>query len=164
MLHLIVMGATGPKCPEDISEAIQNALYTRWPEHVHFVDTREAAYALLQKRYPRAVLAYAPGVFGEAVSGAKTSPLIRTTEPQLVITVAATKRGVVPELTPSDGVERVDSGPLDQWDGSGDPRAHLVGAIAALGVNLALAVDNEAALDVLSTVLEQPVLPGVLAL
>lgn len=155
MLHLIVVGATGPKCPTDVSEAIQNALHTRWPEHAHFVETREAAFALLENRYPRAVLAYAPGVFGDAVAGAKLSPLIKTTEAQLVITVAATKRVRTPELTPSNG-ERVSTTPLDKWDGTDDPRQHLVGAIAVLGVNLALAVDQEAALDVLATVLEQP--------
>lgn len=156
MLHLIVMGATGAKCPPEISEVIQDALHTRWPEHVHFVETREGAFNLLQKRYPRAVLAYAPGVFAEAVGGSKLSPLINTTEAQLVITTRGKDNAPRSQGFIAEGGERTDIGPLDQWDGTEDPRQHLVAAIAALGVNLALAIDSDAALDVLSVVLEQP--------
>lgn len=157
MLHLIVVGATGAKCPEPVSDVIQQGLHSRWPEHVHFVETREGAFKTLD-RYPRAVLAYAPGVFGDAVVGGKVSPKIKTTEAQLVLTVAE-PFVKAPEVEDPTGAERAQQGPLDQWDGTDDPRQHLVGAVAALDVHLALAVDSEAALDVLGTVLNQSVLP-----
>lgn len=133
MRKLIVVGATGGKCPEAVSETIKNRLHERWPDHVLYADDREQAYELLNGDDRDAVLAYAPGVFGDAVSGEKVSPKIWTGEPQVILTT---------------------SGQPSNWHGTTDPRQFLEGAMLMLGVHTpAMNVELDTAMDVLGMIL-----------
>lgn len=130
MLQLVVMGATGLKCPPPVSKKIIEAL-TRWGDRVHYADTREAAFDLIEK-YPDAVLAYAPGVFGDAAVGGKVSPRINLTEPQVILTVG---------------------GDPARWHETDDPRQFLEAARNILPVQVALNVEVGTHLDILDTFL-----------
>jgi hypothetical protein len=131
MLHLVVLGATGLKCPAPITEKITEAL-KRWGDRVHYADTREAAFDLIEKQHPDAVLAYAPGVFGDAAVGGKVSPRINLTEPQVIITVG---------------------GDPAKWHETDDPRQFLEAAWNVLPVRVALNVAVDTHLDILDAFL-----------
>lgn len=130
MLKLIVLGATGLKCPKVVREKIAEAL-TRWGDRVLYADTREAAFDLAEAN-PDSVLAYAPGVFGDAAVGGKVSPRINLVEPQVILTVG------------SDFTAR------QQTD---DPRQFLEAAWNVLPVNVALNVEMDTHLDILDAFL-----------
>lgn len=135
MRKLIVIGATGGKCPEPVTQIIKDRLHERWPDHVLYADDREQAYKMLEnvQEGECPVLAYAPGVFGDAVAGAKLSPKVWTGEPQVILTT---------------------DGQPSTWHGSTDPRQFLEAAMLMLGVNTpAMNVETDTALDVLGMIL-----------
>lgn len=132
MRHLLVIGATGIKCPPVVTETIKNALY-RWPDYVHYAETREDAAKMLDTLGEgNFIVAYAPGVFGDAVAGKRLSPYLYTDEPQIVLTTSGYPR---------------------DWLETDDPRQHLESAMAALKVNQAFNVESSLALDLLHGVL-----------
>lgn len=130
MLKLIVLGATGLKCPEVVNQKITSAL-TRWGDRVLYADTRETAFDLIEA-HPESLLAYAPGVFGDAAAGGKVSPRIKTVEPQVIITVG---------------------GDHTVWQETDDPRQFLEAAWNVLQANVALNLELETHLDILDAFL-----------
>lgn len=149
MLDLIVMGASGPNCPARLAITFHDRLVPRWPRRVHFADDRVAAFNLLE-RMPRAVLAYAPGVFGLAASG--QSPVIRTTEPQVILT-ALSEQDRIRTLEQADGVREVPDAP---FVGTDDPRQFLTAALSVLPALVTLNVLMDGHLDTLDTFLQTP--------
>jgi hypothetical protein len=126
---LIVIGATGGKCPDEVTEIVKNRLHERWPDHVLYADDREQAYEMIDKEDEPPILAYAPGVFGDAVAGAKMSPKIWTGEPQVILTT---------------------TGQPSEWHKTTDPRQFLEGAMLMLGVHTpALNIENDTALELI---------------
>lgn len=136
MLHMIVIGATGLKCPPDVAETIQGALNERWPEWVHYAEDRETAFKMLDE-WPDAVIAYAPGVFGDAACGAQISPKINTVEAQIIITTL---------------------GNPDELHGTDDPRQFLTAAHSILKVSFIVAADSPVGMDMLHLALNPPAL------
>ena len=136
MRQLIIIGATGEKIAPELSELIKNRIHERWPDYVRYADTREEAYELLGENGGNtAVLAYAPGVFGDCVAGGKLSPKIWTGEPQVILTTTG---------RPED---------LHQTD---DPRQFVEAAMLMLGIHTpALNVENETSMDILDMILSQ---------
>lgn len=149
MLDLIVMGASGPQCPAHLAITFHDRLEPRWPGRVHFGDDRVAAFNLLE-RMPRAVLAYAPGVFGAAASG--QSPVIRTTEPQVILTALA-DGDVGRTVERGDGVRLQHDAPFVDTD---DPRQFLTAALGVLPALVTLNILLDAHLDTLDTFLRTP--------
>lgn len=149
MLDLIVMGASGPNCPARLAITFHDRLEPRWPGRVHFGDDRAAAFRLLE-RMPRAVLAYAPGVFGAAASG--QSPVIRTTEPQVILT-ALSEADRVRTMEQPDGTREVTDAP---FVGTDDPRQFLTAALSVLPALVTLNVLMDGHLDTLDTFLRTP--------
>lgn len=130
MLKLIVLGATGLKCPHVVNQKITLAL-KRWGERVLYADTRETAFELIEQN-PDSLLAYAPGVFGDAAVGGKVSPRIKTVEPQVILTTG---------------------GDPKQWHETDDPRQFLEAAWNVLQANVALNVELGTHLDILDAFL-----------
>lgn len=149
MLDLIVMGASGHNCPAHLAVLIHDRLEARWPGRVFFADDRAAAFNLLE-RMPRAVLAYAPGVFGLAASG--QSPVIRTTEPQVILTALSDADRVRTMEEPS-GVRHQTDAP---FVGTDDPRQFLTAALSVLPALVTLNVLMDGHLDTLDTFLQTP--------
>lgn len=127
MRQLLVIGATGIKCPPSVTEVIKDALH-RWPDYVFYAETREDAAKMIDTLDEGFVVAYAPGVFGDAIAGKRLSPYLYTDEPQIVLTTSGYPR---------------------DWLGTDDPRQHLESAMAALKVNQVFSVQSETALDLL---------------
>jgi hypothetical protein len=150
VLDLIVMGASGPQCPAHLALLFHDRLEPRWPGRVHFGDDRVAAFNLLE-RMPRAVLAYAPGVFGLAASG--QSPVIRTTEPQVILTALAESDRARTVERP-DGVRVETDAP---FVGTDDPRQFLTAALGVLPALVTLNILLDGHLDTLDTFLRGPV-------
>jgi len=149
MLDLIVMGASGPQCPARLAIAFHDRLEPRWPGRVHFADDRPAAFNLLE-RMPRAVLAYAPGVFGLAASG--QSPVIRTTEPQVILTALSDEDRARTTEDPN-GIRYQTDAP---FVGTDDPRQFLTAALGVLPALCTLNILRDSHLDTLDTFLRTP--------
>lgn len=147
MLDLIVMGASGHHCPAQLALTFHDRLESRWPGRVHFADDRVAAFNLLE-RMPRAVLAYAPGVFGLAASG--QSPVIHTTEPQVILT-ALSEADRVRTIEQPGGVREVTDAP---FVGTDDPRQFLTAALSVLPALVTLNILMDGHLDTLDTFLQ----------
>jgi len=135
MRPLLVIGATGEKCPPVVTEIIKPRLAQYFGDHVYYADDREAAFAMLDSFNIPPVVAYAPGTFGTANDG-KLSPRIWTGEPQLVLTTA---------------------GHLDQYEGTDDPRQFVLVAAAVLRCHQIFPVESDTALEVLEDWLNAPV-------
>jgi hypothetical protein len=149
MLDLIVMGASGLNCPAHLAVTFHDRLEARWPGRVFFADDRVAAFNLLE-RMPRAVLAYAPGVFGLAASG--QSPVIRTTEPQVILTALSEDDRVRTMEQPGGVREKTDA----PFVGTDDPRQFLTAALSVLPALVTLNVLMDGHLDTLDTFLRTP--------
>ena len=154
MRDLIVIGASGLKCPAQVQLDIADALQPRLGGRVKYADDRETAFRLLEM-YPETaqpVVAYAPGVFGDAAAGGKLSPRLSTTEPQVILTSLRPDEVRDAVWDEKDGVRATADQPgLVLTD---DPRRYLEAALAMLRVNVALNVLIDSHLDVLDTFLE----------
>jgi hypothetical protein len=155
MKDLIVIGASGLKCPAQVQTDIADALRHRFgDQNVFYADDRETAFRILEG-YPgdfQPVIAYAPGVFGDAAAGGRLSPRLATAEPQVILTslrLIEVRDAVWDE---KDGVRATADQPdLVRTD---DPRRYLEAALAMLRVNVALNVLIDTHLDVLEGFLD----------
>lgn len=151
MRDLIVIGASGEKCSARLQIEFADALGARFPGRVFYADDREVAFAMLEEpRAGGAVLAYAPGVFGDAAAGGKLSPRIVTTEPQVILTALRPEELETHTWNLGGILHTADRMKLASTD---DPRQFLEAALAMLGVSVALNVLSETHLDVLATFL-----------
>lgn len=132
MRPLIVIGVEHHGLDPKASEAIRDAMHMRWPEGVvHYAANRYEGFDMLEK-LPGAVIAYAPGVFGDAVAGGTINPRIFTQDPQVVITTLG---------DPKD------------WQETTDPRQYVQAACVSLRVPHAVCVDTEPGMDFLAGLL-----------
>jgi hypothetical protein len=135
MRKLIVLGVAHHALHPDATERIKDALHMRFPEHVEYPEDVAAAFELVDAD-PEAILAYAPGVFGDAAAGRKLSPKIATTTPQIMISTAG---------LPSD------------WHDTPDPRQFVDAAFQVLKPQACVSIDHERGLDYLAILLGAPV-------
>jgi hypothetical protein len=138
MKDLIVIGASGHKCPAQVQTDIADALRHRFgTRNVIYADDREA----------QPVVAYAPGVFGDAAAGGQLSPRLATAEPQVILTSLRPDEVRDAVWDEKDGIRATADQPgLVRTD---DPRRYLEAALAMLRVNVALNVLIDTHLDVL---------------
>lgn len=143
MRDLIVIGASGLKCPAQVQLTIQDTLNTWFPGAVKYADDREAAFRLFeQSKNPEGViLAYAPGVFGDAAAGERTSPRIVTGWPTVLLTALTLEEATVISWEGKDGVSLTADQP--GYVRSDDPRRFLAAAMAMLRPDVALNVRVE---------------------
>jgi hypothetical protein len=150
MMDLIVIGASGHKCPAQVQIDITDAL-TRWfPTGVHYADDRETAFRLFeQNKNPEGVvMAYAPGVFGDAAGGAQTSPRIVTGWPTVVLTALTLAEATNISWPEKDGVIATANQP--GFVRGDDPRRCFAAAMAILRPDVALNVHVEDHMTVLA--------------
>lgn len=143
MMDLIVIGASGLKCPAQVQVDITDAL-TRWyPTQTQYADDRETAFRLFeQNRNPEGVIiAYAPGVFGDAAGGAQISPRIVTGWPTVLLTALTLEEATTVVWPDKDGVRATADQP--GFVREDDPRRFLNAAMAMLRPDVALNVHVE---------------------
>lgn len=130
MRPLIIIGASGRYCPPGVAELIR----TRLARHlanvggrvgVYFEDDSRDASAILESGAGDAVIAYAPGVFADAIT--RQPVRIFADGPQVILTTGG---------DPKD------------WKETDDPRQFLEGVAAVLRAPV-LNVENDAALGAL---------------
>lgn len=143
MMDLIVIGASGLKCPAQVQVDITDVL-TRWyPTQTQYADDRETAFRLFEEnRNPEGVIiAYAPGVFGDAAGGAQISPRIVTGWPTVLLTALTLDEAANITWAEKDGVTATaDQSSFVRGD---DPRRYMVAAMAMLRPDVALNVHVE---------------------
>jgi hypothetical protein len=143
MMDLIVIGASGQKCPAQVQVDIVDTL-TRWyPNRVYYADDRETGFRMFeQNRNPEGVIvAYAPGVFGDAAGGSKTSPRIVTGWPTVLLTALTLDEAKSITWDEKDGVRATADAP--GFVRGDDPRRYLAAAMAVLRPDVALNVHVE---------------------
>jgi len=143
MLDLIVIGASGLKCPAQVQLTIQDKLNTWFPSAVQYADDRETAFRLFeQSKNPEGVImAYAPGVFGDAAGGDRTSPRIVTGWPTVLLTALTLEEATNIAWEDKDGV--VVTADQPGYVRGDDPRRFLAAAMAVLRPDVALNVQVE---------------------
>jgi len=143
MRDLIVIGASGLKCPARVQVTIQDKLNAWVPSAVKYADDRETAFRLFeQSKNPEGVImAYAPGVFGDAAAGERTSPRIVTGQPSVLLTALTLEEATNITWQDKDGVTVTADQP--GYVRGDDPRRYLAAAMAVLRPDVALNVQVE---------------------
>jgi hypothetical protein len=143
MRDLIVIGASGQKCPAQVQIDITDKLAVWFPANVFYADDRETAFRLFeQNTNPEGVIiAYAPGVFGDAAAGERTSPRIVTGKPTVLLTALTLEEATNITWADKDGVTVTADQP--GYVRSDDPRRYLAAAMAVLRPDVALNVHVE---------------------
>lgn len=150
MRDLIVIGASGQKCPAQVQLDIADKLDMWFPTRVQYADDREAAFRLYeQNSNPEGVIiGYGPGVFGDAAAGAQVSPRIVTRKPTVLLTALTLEEATNITWQEKDGVTFTADQP--GYVRTDDPRRYVAAAMAMLRPDVALNVKVEDHLVVLA--------------
>jgi hypothetical protein len=143
MRDLIVIGASGHKCPSRVQVDITEALTTWFPGNTFYADDRETAFRLFEenRNTEGVIMAYAPGVFGDAAAGERTSPRIVTGWPTVILTALTLAEATHITWEDKDGVRVTADAP--GFVRGDDPRRYFAAAMAVLRPDVALNVHVE---------------------
>lgn len=143
MRDLIVIGASGQKCPAQVQVDIADRLGTWFPGQVQYADDRETAFRLYEQNAnpDGVIIGYAPGVFGDAAAGAQVSPRIVTGKPTVLLTALTLEEATNITWQDKDGVSLTADQP--GYVRTDDPRRYVAAAMAVLRPDVALNVHVE---------------------